>query len=101
MVRLPSGGGGIMGGLVVVLMLAVLEIAKVRGRVGRPTVLTDEVLSKIGQLRADGLGYKRIAREIGIGRTTVRRVLGKAGDGEGGLNSSEAHGRAAIPAKGG
>src|SRR5437773_660781 len=68
----PTGGGTI-------LMLAALEIAKVR--VCRPTVLTSEVLSEIARLREAGHGYKFIARELGIGRTTVRRVLGKAGDG--------------------
>jgi len=46
---------------------------------GRPSVLTDEVRERIAELRAEGLGYGRIADLLGIGRTTVRRVLGKSG----------------------
>ncbi len=46
---------------------------------GRPTVLSDAMLARIAELRGDGLGYGRIADALGIGRTTVRRVLGKSG----------------------
>jgi len=51
---------------------------------GRPTVLTDEVMARIAELRGRGWGYKRIAWELKIGRTTVRRVLGKTKDAGGG-----------------
>ncbi len=44
-------------------------------RRGRPSVLTDEVLARVAELRAAGLGYTRIAHALGIGRTTVARVL--------------------------
>ncbi len=47
------------------------------GKPGRPTVLTEDVLAKIAELRAQGVGYTRIADALGIGRTSVRRVLGK------------------------
>ncbi len=44
---------------------------------GRPTVLSDEKLAKIAELRGAGWGYTRIADAVGVGRLTVRRVLGK------------------------
>ncbi len=44
-------------------------------RRGRPSVLNDDVLARIAELRAEGLGYTRIADALRIGRTTVARVL--------------------------
>ncbi len=67
----------------------VIEIAPPR-RVGRPTVLTDSVLAEIARLRGEGLGYRAIADAVGVGRTTVRRVLGKVPLRVGGQNSQEA-----------
>ena len=62
-------------------------------RRGRPSVLTEDVLARIAELRGEGMGYGRIADRLGIGRTTVRRVLGKSGFGLPCLNSSEGEGR--------
>lgn len=45
------------------------------GKPGRPTVLTDEVLAKIADLRALGMGYGLIAQAVGVGKSTVARVL--------------------------
>lgn len=46
-------------------------------RRGRPPIVTPEIAATILELRAAGLGYKRIARATGISVTTVRRVLRK------------------------
>ncbi len=59
---------------------------------GRPTVLTEEILARIAELRGEGLGYGRIADAIGVGRTTVRRVLGTTADGEPCQNSQVGEG---------
>ena len=58
-------------------------------RPGRPSVLTEDVLAQIAELRGEGLGYGTIAERVGVGRTTVRRVLGKSGFGLPCLNSSD------------
>ena len=47
-------------------------------RRGRPPIVTSEIAARILDLQGAGLGYKRIARAVGIGATTVRRVLRKA-----------------------
>jgi orotate phosphoribosyltransferase-like protein len=44
-------------------------------RRGRPTVLGEDVLARIAELRAEGLGYGRIAQAVNIGKSTVARVL--------------------------
>ncbi len=61
--------------------------AKTHHAGGRPTVLSDLVLARIAELRASGLGYGRIADALGIGKTTVRRVLRTPGSAEPCLNS--------------
>ena len=42
---------------------------------GRPP-LSDEVRDRVLELRKSGMGYGAIAHKLGIGRTTVRRILG-------------------------
>jgi DNA invertase Pin-like site-specific DNA recombinase len=44
-------------------------------RRGRPTVLTEDVLARIAELRAKDMGYGTIARSVGVGKSTVYRVL--------------------------
>lgn len=46
-----------------------------RGR-GRPPI-PPETRIRVLELRKTGMGYKRIANETGLGRTTVRRILGE------------------------
>lgn len=60
---------------------------------GRPTVLTEDVLARIAELRAAGLGYTRIADALRIGRTTVARVLKGATRAEPSQNSQVDQGR--------
>jgi DNA invertase Pin-like site-specific DNA recombinase len=43
-------------------------------RLGRPSKVVDAAKAKIAALRARGLGYKRIARQLGLSARTVRRV---------------------------
>ena len=63
-------------------------------RPGRPSVLGPRTSSpQIAELRGEGLGYGTIAERVGVGRTTVRRVLGKSGFRLPCLNSSEGEGR--------
>jgi DNA invertase Pin-like site-specific DNA recombinase len=45
-------------------------------KLGRPPI-PDETRARVRELRKQGLGYKRIANELGLGRTTVRRLLGE------------------------
>lgn len=80
---------GIVG---LVPVLAAVGIAAVRKR-GRPSILTEDVLAKIAELRRQGLGYGRIADLVRVGRTTVSRVLGKSGFPEPCQNASEGDGR--------
>jgi DNA invertase Pin-like site-specific DNA recombinase len=51
-------------------------------RRGRPPLVTPQIAAEILELRAAGLGYKRIARATGISVTTVRRVLRKKAEEE-------------------
>lgn len=52
-----------------------LVSARARGkRLGRPAKVDDVAKARITDLRAQGLGYKRIAREVGLSAKTVRRV---------------------------
>ncbi len=64
---------------------------------GRPTVLTEDVLVKIAELRAQGLGYTRIADAVGIGRTTVARVLRTSAPGLPSQNSQDTRERGEMP----
>lgn len=59
-------------------------------RRGRPSVLSDEVLVETARLRGEDRGHGRIADAVGVGKTTVRRVIGKSGFGKPRQNSSEA-----------
>lgn len=60
--------------LIVERIKAGLSRAKAQGvRVGRPRVAVD--IKKALALRGEGLGYKQIAKALGIPRTTVYRVL--------------------------
>jgi DNA invertase Pin-like site-specific DNA recombinase len=50
-----------------------LRNARAKGKkLGRPKVILDA--SKIAKLRAQGLGWKKIARELGVGVGTVLRI---------------------------
>ena len=64
------------------------------GRPGRPP-LPPEIVARILELREAGFGYKKIAHRLGLGRTTIRRVIREASDKKGGLYSSEGAGRIA------
>ncbi len=55
---------------------------------GRPTVLTEDVLAATAELRALGHGYGKIAQIVGVGRSTVARVLTMPRDG---LPSQNSH----------
>lgn len=60
--------------LIVERVKAGLSRAKAQGvKVGRPRVAVD--IRRALALRADGLGYKQIAKALGVPRTTVYRVL--------------------------
>lgn len=63
-------------------------------RCGRPTVLTEDVLAQIAELRANGLGYGRIAQAVGIGKSTVARVLRESAFVARSQNSADSQGRA-------
>lgn len=59
--------------LIVERVKAGLRNARAKGRVlGRPRVTVDS--RRIASLRAQGLGWKKIARELGIGVSTVLRA---------------------------
>ena len=51
---------------------------------GRPPVAS-EIVAKILELRKSGWGYKRIANELKLGRSTVRRYINNSSDSDGGL----------------
>ncbi|MBK6728378.1 MAG: recombinase family protein [Xanthomonadales bacterium] len=56
-----------------------LATARAKGvRLGRPQV-ADKVEARIRKLRAEGLGQLKIAKQLGCGVGTVRRVLAEAG----------------------
>jgi DNA invertase Pin-like site-specific DNA recombinase len=44
-------------------------------RCGRPTVLNDEIAELIQVLRSQGKSIRAIAKEVGIGKTSVLRIL--------------------------
>jgi len=57
-----------------------LRNARAKGkRLGRPKVILDG--SKIAKLRAQGLGWKKISRELGVGISTVLRIAHEAREG--------------------
>lgn len=54
-----------------------LAHARAEGRVGgRPTVMTPERVEAARLMRAEGMSLARIAQALGVGRSTVGRVLG-------------------------
>lgn len=64
--------------LIVERVKAGLRNAKAKGkRLGRPKVILD--IARINRLRASGLGWKKISRELGVGVSTVLRVAQEAG----------------------
>jgi DNA invertase Pin-like site-specific DNA recombinase len=55
-----------------------LRNARAKGKkLGRPKVILDA--SKIAKLRAQGYGWKKISRELGVGVSTVLRIAQEAG----------------------
>jgi DNA invertase Pin-like site-specific DNA recombinase len=53
-----------------------LDRARKEGkRIGRPTTVTADTEASIRKLRADGAGKLRIAKQLGIGVSSVQRVL--------------------------
>jgi len=57
-----------------------LAAARARGkRLGRPRAIVDA--RRIASLRAQGLGWKKIARELGVGVSTVLRAAQESGVG--------------------
>jgi DNA invertase Pin-like site-specific DNA recombinase len=62
--------------LIVERVKAGLRNARAKGkRLGRPRVIVDT--RRIAALRAQGLGWKKIARELGVGVSTVLRAAGE------------------------
>jgi DNA invertase Pin-like site-specific DNA recombinase len=60
-------------GLIVERVKAGLRKAKAKGkRLGRPKKILDT--KRIAALRAQGIGWKRIAAEMGVGVRTIYRV---------------------------
>jgi DNA invertase Pin-like site-specific DNA recombinase len=77
--------------LIVERVKAGLRNARAKGRrLGRPRVVVDA--RRIATLRAQGLGWKKIAREIGIGVSTVLRA-GREG---GSTIPADSHSRSAV-----
>ena len=63
--------------LIVERVKAGLRNARAKGkRLGRPRVIVD--VARIARLRASGLGWKKISRELGVGVGTVLRVAQEA-----------------------
>lgn len=58
-----------------------IAAARLRGvRFGRPTVVTEDRRDAILRMRGDGMTQAAIARTLGIGTTTVQRVLTTSAD---------------------
>ena len=57
-------------------------------RRGRPS-LPEEVAALVLELRKTGMGYGTIARKLGIGETSARRICMRTGHGEARQNSPE------------
>lgn len=50
--------------------------AKAEGRIGgRPRMLSDDVETRIRELRHDGISIRKIAAEVGFSKATVQKVL--------------------------
>lgn len=63
-------------GLLIERINAGLARAKAQGKkLGRPTSTTSRTESRIRTMHAKGVGKLRIARELGVGTSTVQRVL--------------------------
>jgi DNA invertase Pin-like site-specific DNA recombinase len=63
--------------LIVERVKAGLRNASAKGKkLGRPKVILDA--SKVAKLRAQGLGWKKISRELGVGVSTVLRISQEA-----------------------
>src|SRR5829696_38950 len=57
-----------------------LHRARAQGkRLGRP-ITPDDVTKRIHELRCDGMGMDRIARELGIGKSVTQRICQKAAE---------------------
>lgn len=55
-----------------------LEHARSQGRVGgRPTVMTPERVATAERMRAEGTSFARIAKVLGVGKSSVARALGQ------------------------
>jgi DNA invertase Pin-like site-specific DNA recombinase len=71
-----------------------LRNARAKGkRLGRPKVILDA--SRISTLRTQGLGWKKISRELGIGVSTVLRIAQEARKG-GSENHKPQHSRTPV-----
>jgi DNA invertase Pin-like site-specific DNA recombinase len=71
-----------------------LRNARAKGkRLGRPKVILDA--SRIARLRKQGLGWKKISRELGIGVSTVLRIAQEARSG-GSENPKPQHSRTPV-----
>ena len=58
-------------------------------RRGRPSVLTEDVLARVAELAGLGKSHSEIARETGISRRSVLRVLNPCAKSAQGTNGSE------------
>lgn len=47
--------------------------------------MNDEIKAKIYELRSNGLGYKRIAKQLALNQSTVKAFLHKLGETPGGI----------------
>jgi DNA invertase Pin-like site-specific DNA recombinase len=56
-------------------VLAGLARARAQGRVGGRPRVGDDVSAKVRALRADGLSVGRITQQLGVGSSTVQRIL--------------------------
>ena len=55
-----------------------LDNARKKGRIGgRPTNLTDEIRSKIVELKSSGVSIRKIKNECSVGTATIYKVLGE------------------------
>ncbi len=75
MVQMCSVFAELERGLIQERVKAGLARARSKGkRLGRPLV-SKEAEGRIHRLRAEGMGYNRIAKEVGCGNAVVQRVL--------------------------
>lgn len=53
-----------------------LQAAKARGvKLGRPTILSDDVIQEVHRLRGERISIRQIAKRVGIAKSTVQRIL--------------------------